>query len=83
MTYAILAALALLLAGIAYYKRKAAVATQDRQRLRDQLQLIDTKKELDRLDQEVARAEKEKNDAISRYRNTPWRPADGHGPDTD
>jgi ElaB/YqjD/DUF883 family membrane-anchored ribosome-binding protein len=79
MTYAILTALAALLAAVAWYRRKANKATTERQKLRDELVLIDTKKELERLNSEVSRAEKDRIRAADDYRTNPWRPGDDPG----
>lgn len=77
LIHLVLGALATLLAGLVYYKGKAAKATGERQQLRDQLRLIDTKKELERNTQEVADAEKTRLEAIAAYRDMPtWRPND-------
>jgi uncharacterized membrane protein YciS (DUF1049 family) len=79
MIYAILTALAALLAAVAWYRRKATKADAERQVLRDTLRLIDTKKELERQAKEIADVEKARMRAADDYRTNGWRPGDDPG----
>jgi hypothetical protein len=78
----ILAGAALLGAGAtAFYRRRARKANVERQRLRDSLEVIDSKLELDRLHDEAVRLKEASDEALYKYRSDPWRPSDRPGPD--
>jgi hypothetical protein len=68
-------------AGYAAYTRRRGNSSEfERQKLRDSLQLIDTKKALEAADANVQRIQKQREDTVADYNRNLWRPGDQPGP---
>lgn len=62
-----------------YYRNRASKQAFERTKLKDSLELIDTKARLDAADDEVRNAEAKRIKATNDYRGNPWRPTDNDG----